>query len=300
MRTIRWLTFALYLMPGLALAIVIRADVADSKYLVPQSVFPALVDLPGEGHGALIAPRWIVTAAHATQGYSLSMVQINGKWRDVAHVYTYPGFKDEYTSFKKAAQNPTLKDWPRLRSKLEAMHDIALIELTKPVNDVEPVSLYRGLDEQGKIAKIIGKGATGNGTVGQYPNSSHRGDLRRAYNRITRAHAQWIDYRFNCGSKALPLEGVLGNGDSGGPVLIKSRGTWMLAGLADWKHWPEGRAEFVAGVCGQVFSNSRISYYAKWIDHVIAAHSSYGEDCLDAGNTSTDTLQPKTSDAGGG
>ena len=36
-----------------ASAIVIRHDVDDSKYRIPASEFPALVDMPGEGHGVL-------------------------------------------------------------------------------------------------------------------------------------------------------------------------------------------------------------------------------------------------------
>ena len=46
-------------------AIVIRDDVDDAQYRVSPAELPALADLPGEGHGVLIAPRWVVTAAHA-------------------------------------------------------------------------------------------------------------------------------------------------------------------------------------------------------------------------------------------
>jgi len=281
LKNLRWLALGLTIVPAMAIAVVVRSDVPDSKYLIPESAFPALVDLPGEGQGTLIAPRWIVTAAHATQGYMLMRVQIRGKWRDVEHVFLYPGFKNEYASFKKSAQYPTAKNWPALKVRLRSMHDIALIELAKPVNDVEPVPLYVRSDEQGKVAEIIGKGATGNGKVGEYPHSPHRGKLRRAYNRIVRAHARWLDYRFDCGSKALPLEGVLGDGDSGGPLLIRAGSQWNLAGIADWKHWPEGDVRFLAGVCGQVFSNSRISYYAEWIDDVIARNPTASDQDLD-------------------
>ena len=200
-------------------------------------------------------------------------VRINGKWRNVEHLFVYPGFKEEWASVKKASEDPTLKNWPALKSKMESMHDIALIELTEPVKDATPIPLYEEQNEQGKVAKIIGKGATGNSKVGQYPNSPHRGKLRRAYNRIISAHGQWLDYRFDCGSGAIRLEGVMGDGDSGGPLLIKSNGHWRLAGLANWKHWPEGRSKFAAGVCGQEFSNSRMSYYTKWIRDVIASQS---------------------------
>lgn len=62
----KWsLAFFLLAMSSAAGAVVTRADVDDAKYRVPASVFPALVDLPGEGHGVLIAPQWVVTAAHA-------------------------------------------------------------------------------------------------------------------------------------------------------------------------------------------------------------------------------------------
>lgn len=267
-----WWTLALCIAPAVAMAIVIRSGVADSKYLIPDNAFPALVDLPGEGQGVLIAPRWVVTAAHATQGYTLDKVWIHGKWRDVAHLFFYPGFKDEYARFKLAAEDPTPKNWPTLKLKLASIHDIALIELAQTVEDAKPVRLYRGSDEQGKVAEIIGKGATGNGNVGEYSHSPHRGKLRHAYNRIVSAQEQWLNYRFDCSAKALPLEGVLGDGDSGGPLLIQVDGEWQLAGLSDWKHWPKGHSEFTAGVCGQEFSNSRISYYSRWIDDVIAAN----------------------------
>lgn len=60
-------------------AIVIRHDVDDAQYRVPATEFPALVDMPGEGHGALIAPQWVVTAAHTLPMHAdLKQVVING------------------------------------------------------------------------------------------------------------------------------------------------------------------------------------------------------------------------------
>src|SRR6185436_3755120 len=80
-------------------------------------------------------------------------------------------------------------------------------------------------------------------------------------------------YRFDSGVGALPLEGVSGDGDSGGPVLIEVDGTWRLAGLTSWK-FLEGEfdlASFRPGRYGQVSKNVRISHYAEWIDAVISA-----------------------------
>jgi len=75
------------------------------------------------------------------------------------------------------------------------MHDLALIELERPVRDAAPVRLYTKSDELGKVVEIFGKGATGNGKAGQYPHSPHRGKLRMAYNRITRAQVRFPEHR---------------------------------------------------------------------------------------------------------
>jgi secreted trypsin-like serine protease len=82
---------------------------------------------------------------------------------------------------------------------------------------------------------------------------------------------KWLSYRFDSGSKAHPLEGMLGDGDSGGPVLIQANGSWKLAGLAAWKAWQGDLANFRAGIYGQVSYQVRVSHYAEWIDGVIAA-----------------------------
>jgi len=69
---------ALLLNFKVAQAIVVRHDVADAKYRITLSEFPALVYLPGEGHGVLIAPQWIVTAAHAAVWRPIREVTVLG------------------------------------------------------------------------------------------------------------------------------------------------------------------------------------------------------------------------------
>jgi hypothetical protein len=150
------------------------------------------------------------------------------------------------------------------------MHDIALLRLAAPVDDVKTPELYRHTDERGKLVTLYGKGATGNGVTGEYANSPHRGLLRRAHNCIVGAENQWLSYVFDCTSAAPPLEGVIGGGDSGGPVLIEAGGMWKLAGVTSWKSWKGDLKDFRSGVCGQSFYCSRISHYAAWIDRVTA------------------------------
>ncbi|NJR72429.1 MAG: trypsin-like serine protease [Gammaproteobacteria bacterium] len=60
-----------------------------------DSISPALADMPSEGHGVLIAPQWIVTAAHAvTWQAHIKQVVVNGLARDVEKLVIHPGYKN--------------------------------------------------------------------------------------------------------------------------------------------------------------------------------------------------------------
>jgi hypothetical protein len=77
-----------------ASAVVIRDDVPDLQYRMPASGFPALADVPGEGHGVLIAPQWVITAAHAvTWQHALDVVVVGGTPHAVSRVVIHPGYR---------------------------------------------------------------------------------------------------------------------------------------------------------------------------------------------------------------
>ena len=251
------------LLPATASAIVIRHDVPDKRYRVPDDFFPALADLPVEGQGVLIAPRWVVTAGHAVswQDAPIQTVTIAGRARAVAKVIVHPDFHLPQVPNHGPAE-PFVAQFMKLK-------DVALIELAQPVADVLPAVLYRDGDELGRVAEIIGKGATGDGLTGQ-ADGPHRTVLRRAFNRIEVSNGQWLAYRFDRGAAALPLEGVMGNGDSGGPVLIKDKGVWKLAAVASWKRWDGDLSDLRAGIYGQLSYQTRLSYYRSWIASVMA------------------------------
>jgi len=125
------------------------------------------------------------------------------------------------------------------------------------------------------MVEVFGKGATGTSLTGTAPDAPHRTQLRRAYNRIAAAKNQWLFYKFDCGSDALPLEGTTSNGDSGGPVLINDHGTWKLAGITQGLNGTKSdllamrAGTFRMGLCGQVVSDTRVSFYARWIADTI-------------------------------
>jgi hypothetical protein len=123
----RLLLVALLAISFMASAVVIRSDVKDAKYRVPASAFPALVDMPGEGHGVLIAPQWVATAAHAAPMQGMEgEVSIGGVARKVKRVITYPGYKRLPDVLIKEAL--ASGDFSKAHAFLASSNDIALIE----------------------------------------------------------------------------------------------------------------------------------------------------------------------------
>jgi hypothetical protein len=259
-----------------ASAVVIRDDVDDAKYRVPDAELPALADLPMEGQGVLIDPRWVVTAAHAVtwQSGGVSEVTIDHVPRHVERVVLYPG----YQKLPQPLVDRALKtnDATQIIAFLSASNDVALLKLSEPVTDVVPIAIYKKDDELGKSIKIMGKGATGTGASGQDANGAHRTALRRAFNKITGVQDRWLCYTFHKPPSALPLEGISGDGDSGGPVLIQVKDQWQVAGLVSWKRGKDNAILLHPGFYGQTNYNVRLSHYASWIDNVILADKTHG------------------------
>jgi len=259
--------FTLLVLPCSVSAIVIRHDVDDSKYRVQTTAFPALADMPGEGHGVLIAPQWVVTAAHAITWQSeIKQITVAGLSRSVERVEIHPGYKAPPKQLLEQAL--ATWDWTLFRVLLASSDDIALLKLTQPITDVSPMPIFKSNNEFGQIAQVIGKGATGHGIGGYEFSSSHRTELRRAYNKISSADGRWLCYVFDNPVDALPLEGGSGSGDSGGPVLIEADKQWLVAGLTSWTDLQSTTR--TPGRYGQVSCNVRLSHYQKWIQSVIS------------------------------
>lgn len=265
----KYLFLALFAVSSTASAIIIRHDVEDEKYQVPASTLSAFADFPGEGHGALISPQWVVTAAHVVCMQDVQEIIINGLSRKVESVVVHSGHKMPPEALVKEAL--ASGDGSKLRAFLASSDDIALIKLKATVTDVKPISLYRGSNEIGRTVQLIGKGATGNGKEGVKPHSPHRTTLRRAFNVISSVDARWISYTFDSPKSAVPLEGVAGNGDSGGPLLIREEQQWQLAGLVSWDSSERDLRTYRGPYYGDGGNNVRISHYIEWIESTISA-----------------------------
>jgi hypothetical protein len=146
---------------------------------------------------------------------------------------------------------------------------MALFQLDRPVQNVDPISLYASSDEQGKIVTFVGRGDSGTGLTGPI-TTDHK--LRAATNRVERVEGDMLVFRFDApeDENTTPLEGVSGPGDSGGPALIENSGVSKLAGLSVAS---SGRPP---GTYGNLEFYSRVSLDVDWIQEMISSASGTG------------------------
>lgn len=227
-------------------AIVIRHDKPAKQYLAAKADFPPLATFYTIGvHGTLIAPQWVLTAAHTVFCLNPGQtIQVGDELVEVTARYSYPTYE------------------------LGEQNDLALIQLANPVLSVEPAKLYRQADERDQVLWFIGSGGTGTGLTGETVGyKDNNGVLRKAQNKVTAVTASDLRFVFESGDKALELEGVSGNGDSGGPAyLIKDDGYYLLGVSSRVDSWFKDVGEY-----GVKELYTRVSSHANWIDQVMAA-----------------------------
>ncbi len=260
-----FICFLLILTTGLmslptAQAIIIRHDQLDSRYVVYEEQYPQLFYLHTRfGNkicvATLISVQWAITAGHCSEETPLAEMISTG---EAFHVKLD---NEDYT-ISELVVHPAYKD-PR---QVEAV-DLALIKLDRPVTSFNPISLYQQLDELGKVVSFVGWGFTGMGTPGIMDND---GKMRRAQNTVMNA-GKWLEFLFDdpreANSLALPLEGVPGLGDSGGPALIETPRGLMIMGVALGEiNNPLADQQ---GAYGSISLYERVSTHYDWILQVI-------------------------------
>lgn len=223
--------------------------------------------------GVLIAPGYLLTAAHVASGVAVGDITVNvNAGGNLAYqvgasaVYVNPG----YTGFVggKAAEG-----------------DLAIIKLADALpGSVPTYGLYRNPLATGTTLTLVGYGASGNGdgsvTIAADPAVKRVGENNADYIAPNTAGtlAQAL-YYFDFDGPTLATNGIgantpsnatLGNsletsvaaGDSGSPAFVKDAGgNWLLAGINTF-HLGTGYG-FGSGGGGQVLAG-----YASWIDSV--------------------------------
>jgi hypothetical protein len=248
--------FLLCALAGTANAIVMRHDRDEQAFVDLARRFPATVtfvigqDSAPWGIGTLVDPRWILTAGHiAEQLQPGDPASIGGTLYEVDSVTQFP-------------------NWQGVKTWEDVKRDIALVRLRTPVSGIAPAKLYTGDDELGMDLTIVGTGEHGTGLTGPVAKDA---TMRAATNRVHEVDGTQLVFRFDSPDDAdvTALEGVAGEGDSGGPAYLERDGEIYIVGVGSAQDSrPTGKK---LGHYGVRELYPRVSSFAAWIRATIGA-----------------------------
>lgn len=231
-----------------AASILIRPDREDEEYRELATRYPAAVALDAVGgSGVLIAPRWILTAAHRgallIERKPAARIRIAGRSHEMQAVFVHPDWKPGGDS------------------------DLALVFLREPAPGVESSPIYRDGDEAGQAARVVGFGETGR--MGERkPATKLDGRPRAAINTVDRVSPRTLGLRLKGPDEASDLQGALAPGDGGAPAFFEVSGRILVAGIAS--RTEDANGDGVAGSVGDWEIYTRVSAFAAWIDEVMS------------------------------
>jgi Trypsin/SdrD B-like domain len=187
--------------------------------------------------GSLISDRWVVTAAHCTEGFPIELASVlagTGNVRDgsgqilaVKALHIHPGYT--FTPVEPTGEPVSVL----------AGFDMALWELAEPItlaesnlNTVEMLRAGTGLDATGTLATAVGWGASD-------LDSDLLQEVHVPISDQQACHDVYSDaIHFDTQICAGVPEGGIDScdGDSGGPLLVRSRDRteWQLSGIASY------------------------------------------------------------------
>jgi len=248
-----------------AFAGTIRADRSDSQYIDLGRPYASVGRFQGTTNtfgfvasGTLIAPDWVLTAAHVVDHTKSLTFTIGG------------------VNYAAANWLPN----PNWNGNLFAGYDIGLVHLSRSVSGIQPAALYTGFAEVGKVGTAVGYGMTGTGLTGAKTLDFNRRGEQNTIDRLMNARLFLSDfdnprnpYDSSLGlSRPQDLEGLIAPGDSGGGVFLTvgtgASAQSFLAGVNSFVGAYDGRPD---SDYGDISGHTRVSAFANWIKGVISS-----------------------------
>lgn len=231
-----------------ARTVVVRHDRALSATVELAEPYD-FVGRVGSASGTLIAPRWVLTAAHVVE----NMTPFGFRAR----------FGDREVGVERTFVHP---EGESLAGTSRRTHDVALLRLAEPL-EIEPAVLHEGRGELAQEVTIVGVGRAGTAESGPEIRDGRR---RAVTNKVLDVDDRWLKVVFNRPPGGTELEGVGGPGDSGGPALLTVHGGPEVAGVSSWADALDAE-DHAEAAYGTFEGYARVSSYVDWIRGVMAA-----------------------------
>ena len=175
--------------------------------------------------GSLVAPQWIITAAHCVQDFNGNTIKPS-EIDVVLGVHDLSKDTGERIKVKRIIVHPTYA--------VEDDPDIALLELEDSVS-IDPVSLYTGNDSlAGVMATVLGWGTT---ATDNYSDTLQEVEMPVVSNEVcnlafSEVEIPITEYMLCAGYNEGGKDSC--QGDSGGPLVVQVDGQWKLAGIVSF------------------------------------------------------------------